>query len=122
MDRAHPTNSATRTAQRRRTTRTRALIVGALFSLLLATGLVIGTSLIPDPPPELRIAPPSEFRTGRILYALPSGMVCRHVKFDNVTGEIGDLGTGPCEYADQTVTGGIRRPGMSNPRGFTWNR
>jgi hypothetical protein len=90
--------------------------------MLLATGLVIGTSLIPDPPPELRIAPPSEFRTGRILYALPSGMVCRHVKFDNVTGEIGDLGTGPCEYADQSVTGGIRRPGMSNPRGFTWNR
>ena len=121
MDRAHSTKSATRTAQRQ-TSRRRAVIVGAAFSLLLATGLVIGTSLIPDPPPELRIAPPSEFRTGRILYALPSGMVCRHVKFDNVTGEIGDLGTGPCEYADQSVTGGIRRPGMSNPRGFTWNR
>jgi hypothetical protein len=122
MDQDRPDRNVTRTAQQR-AARLRALIVGGLFSLLLATGLLIGTSLLPDDtPPDVRIAPPSEYRTGRVLYALPSGRGCRHVAFDNQTGEMGDLGTGPCEYADQSVTGGVRRPGLSNPRGFTWNR
>jgi hypothetical protein len=104
-----------------RTGRTRALIVGGVFVALLGTGLLIGQRLLSDPaPPGVRIAAPETFRSGRILYALPAGKGCKHFAFDNATGELGEIGTGPCEYPDPTTTGGVRQAGKSQPGAFAW--
>ncbi len=104
-----------------RTGRTRALIVGAVFVALFGVGWLIGQRLlIESKPSELRVASPEVFRTGRILYALPAGKGCKHFAFDNATGDIGEIGTGPCEYADPTTTGGVRQAGKSQPGAFLW--
>lgn len=105
-----------------RTGRARVAIVGALFTLLLATGFLIGSSLIPEPPPDVRTAPAAEFRVGRVLYTLPAGRGCRHLAFDNETGAMSDMGTGACDYEDPSTTGGVRRPGASAPPSFSWGR
>lgn len=104
-----------------RTGRTRALIVGAVFAALLGIGLLIGQRLLLDSPSsDVHVASPDAFRTGRILYALPAGRGCRHFAFDNATGEIGEIGVGPCEYADPTTTSGVRKAGKSQPGAFSW--
>jgi hypothetical protein len=115
------TAKATARSHAQRTGRTRALVVGALFVALLASGWLIGQRLLLDAPPaDVRIASPETVRTGRILYALPAGKGCKHFAFDNATGNLGEIGTGPCEYADPTITSGVRQAGKSQPGAFSW--
>ena len=53
-------------------------------------------------------------RVGEIVYTMPDGAFCRHLAFDNATGEVTER---TVEQCDQNI-GKPKRPKM----GFTWGK
>lgn len=72
------------------------VIASALFFVLIAAALLLGgrAAIAPllQPAAPLRDAR----RTGDVVYTMPDGVFCRHLTFDNVTGNIREGSLEPC--------------------------
>src|SRR5579862_5318589 len=64
----------------------RIVTVSALFAVLLSAGVLIGGQSKIDP--LLRSAMGKSRGTGDVVYAMPDGIFCRHMSFDNVTAQV----------------------------------
>ena len=85
------------------------VITVSLFVVLFASALMVGTHL--QIGPVRRTTTREANIAGEIVYTMPGGILCRHMTFDNATGEISKADIERC-------------PGDADaPRstGFKWN-
>jgi hypothetical protein len=87
-------------------------IVLSLFLVLLMAALLVGGRAIIDPLLQSAASDREANRVGEIVYTMPDGAFCRHLAFDNMTGEVTERTVAQC---DQDI--GKR----THPRaGFAW--
>jgi hypothetical protein len=98
-----------------RTTSTHAVIVASLFLVVLAFGLLLGGHAAIDPLLRSAIAAREGQSMGDVLYAMPDGIYCRHLSFDNATAEVAETAITHCP--DDLV-----RYRARSPQGFAWGR
>jgi hypothetical protein len=91
----------------------RGIIVASLFLALLTTGLLLCGHAAIEPLLQSAGQTRSTMGTGEVVYAMPDGICCRHVSFDNVTAEINEGGITRCA---NDIVG--KRPRISC--GFAW--
>src|ERR1700757_3779352 len=87
-----------------RVTSAHAVIASSLFLVLFALALMLGGHAALDPLLQSAIAAHQPRGPGQLVVALPDGVYCRKMSFDNATAEI--------------VEGAIQRC----PDGMTWER
>jgi hypothetical protein len=95
-------------------TSARAAIVSSLFMVLLALSLLLGGHAAIDPMLRSAMAWREAKGTGDVLYAMPDGVYCRHLTFDNATAEVAESAIAHCP--DDIVREHIRR----RARTFAW--
>ncbi len=88
-------------------------IVFSLFLLLLTGALLVGGRALIDPLLEAAANNRESNRVGEIVYTMPDGAFCRHLAFDNVTGEVTER---TVEQCDQDI--GKRH--TNGRTGFAW--
>ena len=87
-------------------------IVLSLFLVLLMAALLVGGRTLIDPMLQSAAEDREANRVGEIVYTMPDGAFCRHLAFDNTTGEITER---TVEQCDQDIG---RR---THPKtGFSW--
>ena len=91
----------------------RVIIVASLFLAVLTTGLLFGGHAAIEPLLHSAEQTRATMGAGAVVYAMPDGIFCRHVSFDNVTAEISEGGITRC--ADDLAG---KRPRISH--GFAW--
>ncbi len=91
----------------------RLAVVLSLFLVLLAAALLIGGRIVIDPMLQSAAAARGTDRLGAIVYAMPDGIFCRHLSFDNVTAELTEGAVEKC--ADE-----LTRGRKSRPPNFAW--
>jgi hypothetical protein len=98
---------------------TRAVIVSTLFLVLIAAALLIGGHAAIDP--LLRSTVATRQATARqangvgdVVYAMPDGVYCRHMSFDNATAEVIEGAVEPCSED-------IAHGRSSAVNGFAWD-
>jgi hypothetical protein len=96
-----------------RATSTRAAIASSLFLVVLACSLLLGGHAAIDPILRSAMMSHDSNGTGDVLYAMPDGVYCRHVSFDNATAEVAETAIAHCP--DDIVREHARRG-----RGFAW--
>ena len=96
-----------------RKTSVRAVIAASLFLILLASALLFGGHAAIDPLLQSAIAAQESHGRGDIVVTMPDGVYCRHMSFDNTTGEIGGAAIEPCPDGASW-----ERPRVAH--GFTW--
>ena len=105
-------------------------IVLSLFLVLLMAALLVGGRALIDPLLQSAGADREENRVGEIVYTMPDGAFCRHLAFDNVTGEVTERAveqcdksaTNPCQRRLQLATAKtLRTHGRYNLLA-SWNR
>lgn len=88
------------------------VIISALFFVLLSAAVMIGGHAAIGPLLRFAVGSPHSGDASEVLVTMPDGMFCRHMSFDNVTGE--------------TIEGGLQRcPGRigdreAGPSRFSW--
>jgi len=92
----------------------RLAVVSSLFLVLLAAALLIGGRVVIDPMLQAAEARGTN-RVGAIVYAMPDGLYCRHLSFDNVTAELTEGAVEKC--ADE-----LTRGRKSRAPNFAWGR
>jgi len=75
---------------------TRLAVVLSLFLALLATALLVGGRVLIDPMLRSAADARGTNRVGAIVYAMPDGIFCRHLAFDNVTAELSEGAVEKC--------------------------
>jgi hypothetical protein len=111
----------------RRDKSARAGIVCALFLVLIAAALLIGGQAAIDPLLRSAIAARETKALGDVFYAMPDGVYCRHMSFDNATAEVIEGALEPCSRdiaiehsaSDARSKRDARSTHASN--GFTWD-
>jgi hypothetical protein len=94
----------------------RVTIVISMFLALLATALLVGGHAVIDPLLQAAADAREANRIGEIVYTMPDGEFCRHLSFDNMTGELS-------ERAIQLCSGeNIARPRTRSAVGFAWGQ
>jgi hypothetical protein len=91
----------------------RVIIVSAMFFALIAAALLVGGHAAIDPLVQSAMAARQTKGTGDVVYAMPDGIFCRHMSFDNVTAEVTE---GPIERCADDIA---RNRSRGN-RGFAW--
>jgi hypothetical protein len=92
---------------------THVVIVFSLFFVLCAATLLIGGRAAIDPLLQSAAEARDSWSAGDLVYAMPDGVLCRHMSYDNVTGEQTGGSLEPCE--NDIVRGRTRAV-----RHFTW--
>jgi len=92
----------------------RVVIVASLFLAVLTTVLLFGGHAAIEPLLQSAEQARATMGTGEVVYAMPDGIYCRHVSFDNVTAKINEGGITRCA---NDIAG--KRPHIS--RGFAWH-
>lgn len=77
---------------------THAAVVFSLFLVLLAAALLIGGHAVIDPMLQTAADERGAKRVGEIVYAMPDGTFCRHLLFDNTTGELIERSVQQCAH------------------------
>jgi hypothetical protein len=90
------------------------VIVSSLFLVLIAAGLLVGGHAAIDPLLRSVIEARESNAAGAVLYAMPDGMYCRHMSFDNTTAEV-------TEGAIERCAQDIGRPHGRSAQGFAWD-
>jgi len=93
---------------------THAVIVFSLFLVLFAATLLIGGHAAIDPLLQSAAEARDSRNAGDIVYTMPDGKFCRHLSYDNVTGEQTGGSIRPCD--NDIVT----RNHVRSSRHFTW--
>ena len=93
----------------------RLAVVLSLFLVLLAAALLIGGRVVIDPMLQAAAEARGTNRVGAIVYAMPDGLYCRHLSFDNVTAELTEGAVEKC--ADE-----LTRGRKSRAPNFAWGR
>ncbi len=93
---------------------THAVIVFSLFLVLFAATLLIGGHAAIDPLLQSAADARDSRNAGDIVYTMPDGKFCRHLSYDNVTGEQTGGSIRPCD--NDIVT----RNHVRSSRHFTW--
>jgi hypothetical protein len=88
-------------------------IVLSLFLVLLMAALLVGGRALIDPLLQSAGEDREANRVGEIVYTMPDGAFCRHLAFDNVTGEVTER---TVEQCDQNI--GRRTHAKA---GFSWH-
>jgi hypothetical protein len=88
-------------------------IVLSLFLVLLMAALLVGGRALIDPLLQSAADDRDANRVGEIVYTMPDGAFCRHLAFDNVTGEVTER---TVEQCDQDI--GRRTHAKA---GFSWH-
>jgi hypothetical protein len=101
-------------AARARLGGTHAVIVFSLFLVLFATTLLIGGHAAIDPLLQSAAEARDSRTSADIVYTMPDGVFCRHLSYDNVTGEQTGGSIRPC---DNDI---VARNHMRSYRHFTW--
>ncbi len=89
-------------------------VVLSLFLVLLTAALLVGGRAVIDPLLQSASGDREANRIGEIVYTMRDGAFCRHLAFDNMTGEVTERTIGQC---DQNI-GDPKRARM----GFTWGK
>jgi hypothetical protein len=92
----------------------RVAIVSSLFLVLLGAGVLFGGHAAIDPLLKSAMEARENQGIGAVLYAMPDGIFCRHVSFDNVTAQVSE---GSLERCAKDPAG--ERPRLS--AGFGWH-
>jgi hypothetical protein len=93
---------------------THAVIVFSLFLVLFAATLLIGGHAAIDPLLQSAAEARDSRTSGEIVYTMPDGEFCRHLSYDNVTGE--QTG-GSIRRCDNDI---VARSHVRSYRHFTW--
>ena len=94
----------------------RIAVVLSLFLVLLGAALLVGGRGVVDPLLRAVADERESKRMGEIVYTMADGAYCRHLSFDNMSGEV-------TERAIQLCTGeNIARPRTRNAIGFAWGQ
>jgi len=91
----------------------RTAVVLALFCVLLTAALLVGGRGVIDPLLQSVLDARETSRIGEIVYTMPDGAFCRHLAFDNVTGELTERTVAQC---NQDISKRHTRDKM----GFAW--
>jgi hypothetical protein len=91
----------------------RLVVVLCLFVALLATALLVGGRVVIDPMLRSAAEARGMNRVGAIVYAMPNGIFCRHLSFDNVTAEL-------TEGAVEKCTGDLLSERTRRSSNFAW--
>jgi hypothetical protein len=87
----------------------------ALFLALVVTALLtVGHTLIDPVLTRVTQTRPTN-RVGDVVLAMPDGVFCRHLSFDNKTAEVLESGVDHCPYAAAGESGR-----SANVNGFSW--
>jgi hypothetical protein len=89
-------------------------IVSSLFLVLIAAGLLVGGHAAIDPLLRSAIEARESKAAGEVFYAMPDGMYCRHMSFDNTTAEV-------TEGAIERCVDDIGRQHGRSTQGFAWD-
>jgi hypothetical protein len=95
-------------------TSVRAIIVSSLFLVLLAATLLFGGHAAIDPLLRSVMVARDAGAVGDVVYSMPDGKFCRHMTFDNGTG---DMVEGTVERCPDSIAREVFR---STGNGFTW--
>ncbi len=90
------------------------VIVFSLFLVLFAATLLIGGHAAIDPLLQSAAEARDSRNAGDIVYTMPDGKFCRHMSYDNVTGEQTGGSIRPCDYDI------VARNPTRSYRHFTW--
>ena len=93
---------------------THAVIVFSLFLVLFAATVLIGGHAAIDPLLHSAAEARDSQTSGDIVYTMPDGVFCRHLSYDNVTGE--QTG-GSIRLCDNDI---VARSHVRSYRHFTW--
>jgi hypothetical protein len=96
-------------------TSARAIIVSSLFLVLLAATLLFGGHAALDPLLRSARSAREAWAMGDVVYAMPDGKFCRHMTFDNGTGDIAEGTVERCP--DDIAREEFRNTGISS---FAW--
>jgi hypothetical protein len=77
----------------------RVVIVLSLFLLLIAAALLVGGRALIDPTPHTAAQAREDHRLGDVVFTMPDGSVCRHMAFDNRTGDLTETAVAQCPEA-----------------------
>ena len=91
----------------------RVVVVGSLFLVLVTTTVLVTARTTVGPLLQSAAAARAAVQTGAIVYALPDGIYCRQVSFDNATAEIKESAMNRC--GDK-----IERIRVQPRRSFAW--
>jgi hypothetical protein len=101
-------------------TSARAIIVSSLFLVLLAATLLFGGHAALDPLLRSATAAREARAVGDVVYSMPDGKFCRHMTFDN---ETGDMVEGTVERCpDSIAREEFRSTGRNTGIGFAWGQ
>lgn len=89
-------------------------ITSSLFLLLLAAALLIGGHAAIDPLLRSAFAARAANGVSDVVFAMPDGIYCRHMSFDNATGEL-------TERALERCSGAIADSQATVPSKFSWD-
>jgi hypothetical protein len=76
---------------------THAVIVFSLFLVLFAATLLVGGHAAIDPLLQSAAEARDSRTSGDIVYTMPDGVFCRHLSYDNVTGQQSGGSIRPCD-------------------------
>jgi hypothetical protein len=93
----------------------RVVIVSSLFFVLIAAGLLVGGHAALDPLLQSAMAARQSNGTGDVVYAMPDGIFCRRMSFDNATAEVTQGGIERCA---KDISGGPSR--AAKDMSFQW--
>jgi hypothetical protein len=92
-------------------------IASTVFLVLFASALLIGGHAAIDPLLRASQAARNAARVGDVVYAMPDGVFCRHMSFDNTTAELTESALEHCS----TDAAGQPRPEVPHrAKGFAW--
>jgi len=111
---AKPRISAGARVRRQDATSWRAVIVSSMFLVLFTTALTVGGHAAIDPLLRMATAARNNGAVGDVVYSMPDGRFCRHMSYDNATGETIEGAVEPCP--DDILGREFHRTG----RGFMW--
>lgn len=102
-----------------RATSARAVIASSLFLMLFASALLIGGHAALDPLLQSAIQARQAKGAGDVVFAMPDGIYCRRLSFDNTTAEVAE---GAIERCPDGVSWehGVARDRSRSRGGFAW--
>lgn len=89
---------------------TRVVIICGFFAALMGIASLVGVQKMIDTSRREAEALSDSHRVSRVVYTLRDKTFCRHVSFDNVSGQISEEGTRLCD------------PNAASQRDFVWGR
>lgn len=92
----------------------RAIIVSSLFLMVLASAMLFGGHAALDPLLQSAIAARHPDGRGDVVFMLPDRVYCRHLSFDNVTGDIAETSI---EFCPEEI---VKEQRGRSARGFAW--